>query len=212
MRYDDSVAQVRGGRPRLIRRSRGYAPFPVALPRPLPQTLAAGAELKNTFCLTRDANAFLSQHIGDLENLETLEHYEASVEVYRRLFRLEPEVVAYDLHPEYLATKYALALPQAEKVAVQHHHAHVAARLVEHGREDAVIGVSMDGLGYGDDGEPVGRRGPGLRPDRLPARRAPRGAPAAGRGRRDRAAVADRPRLELRSPRARRARRGPVRC
>ena len=152
VRYDDSVAQVRGGRPRLIRRSRGYAPFPVALPRPLPQTLAAGAELKNTFCLTRDANAFLSQHIGDLENLETLEHYEASIDVYRRLFRLEPEVVAYDLHPEYLATKYALALPQAEKVAVQHHHAHVAARLVEHGREDPVIGVSMDGLGYGDDG------------------------------------------------------------
>ena len=152
VRYDDSVAQVRGGRPRLIRRSRGYAPFPVALPRPLPQTLAAGAELKNTFCLTRDANAFLSQHIGDLENLETLEHYEASIDVYRRLFRLEPEVVAYDLHPEYLATKYALALPQAEKVAVQHHHAHVAARLVEHGREEPVIGVSMDGLGYGDDG------------------------------------------------------------
>jgi hydrogenase maturation protein HypF len=152
VRYDDSVAQVREERPRLIRRSRGYAPFPVALPRPLPQTLAAGAELKNTFCLTRDANAFLSQHIGDLENLETLEHYEASVEVYRRLFRLDPEVVGYDLHPEYLATKYALALPQPDKVAVQHHHAHVAARLVEHGREGAVIGVSMDGLGYGDDG------------------------------------------------------------
>ena len=152
VRYDDSVAQVRGGRPRLIRRSRGYAPFPVALPRPLPQTLAAGAELKNTFCLTRDANAFLSQHIGDLENLETLEHYETSIEVYRRHFRLDPELVAYDLHPEYLATKYALALPQPEKIAVQHHHAHVAARLAEHGREEAVIGVSMDGLGYGDDG------------------------------------------------------------
>jgi hydrogenase maturation protein HypF len=152
VRYDDSVAQVRGDKPRLIRRSRGYAPFPVALPRPLPQTLAAGAELKNTFCLTRDANAFLSQHIGDLENLETLEHYEAGIDVYRRLFRLEPEVVAYDLHPEYLATKYALSLPQTEKVAVQHHHAHVAARLVEHGREESVIGVSMDGLGYGDDG------------------------------------------------------------
>lgn len=152
VRYDDSVAQVRAGRPQLIRRSRGYAPFPIALPRRLPQTLAAGAELKNTFCLTRDANAFLSQHIGDLENLETLEHYEASIEVYRRLFRLDPEVIAHDLHPEYLATKYALGLPQICKVAVQHHHAHVAARLVEHGREEAVIGVSMDGLGYGDDG------------------------------------------------------------
>jgi len=152
VRYDDSVGLVRGGRPRLIRRSRGYAPFPVALPRPLPQTLACGAELKNAFCLTRDANAFLSQHIGDLENLETLEHYETSVAVYEKMFRLEPEVVGYDLHPEYLATKFALALPQDEKVAVQHHHAHIAARLVECGREDAVIGVSMDGLGYGDDG------------------------------------------------------------
>ena len=150
--YDDSVGLVRGGRPRLIRRSRGYAPFPVALPRPLPQTLACGAELKNTFCLTRDANAFLSQHVGDLENLETLEHYETSIAVYEKLFRLEPEVIAYDLHPEYLATKFAQALPQEEKVAVQHHHAHIAARLVECGREEAVIGVSMDGLGYGDDG------------------------------------------------------------
>ena len=152
VRYDDSVLQVREDEPRLIRRSRGYAPFPVPLPRPLPQVLACGAELKNTFCLTRDANAFLSQHIGDLENLETLEHYEASIDVYRRLFRLEPEVVAYDLHPEYLATKYALSLPTARKVAVQHHHAHIAARMVEHGREEAVVGVSMDGLGYGDDG------------------------------------------------------------
>jgi hydrogenase maturation protein HypF len=152
VRYDDSVALVRGGRPRLLRRSRGYAPFPVPLPRPLPQVLACGAELKNTFCLTRDANAFLSQHIGDLENLETLEHYEASIDVYGRLFRLSPEVVAYDLHPEYLATKHALALPAEQKVAVQHHHAHIAARLVEHGREEPVLGVTMDGLGFGDDG------------------------------------------------------------
>jgi len=152
VRYDDSVTLVRGGRPRLLRRSRGYAPFPVPLPRPLPQTLACGAELKNAFCLTRDANAFLSQHIGDLENIETLEHFEASIGSYEQMFRLEPEVIGYDLHPEYLATKYALALPQDEKVAVQHHHAHIAARLVESGRETAVIGVSMDGLGYGDDG------------------------------------------------------------
>ena len=152
VRYDDSVGLVRGGKPRLIRRSRGYAPFPVALSRPLPQTLACGAELKNTFCLTRDANAFLSQHIGDLENLETLEHYETSIAVYEQMFRLEPEVIGYDLHPEYLATKFAQALPQPDKVAVQHHHAHIAAGLVECGREDPVIGVSMDGLGYGDDG------------------------------------------------------------
>ncbi len=130
----------------------GYAPLPVPLPRQLPQTLGCGAELKNAFCLTREADAFLSQHIGDLENLETLEHYEASIARYQRLFGVSPEVVGYDLHPEYLATKYAQTLPQHEKVAVQHHHAHVAARLVECGRESPAIGVSMDGLGYGDDG------------------------------------------------------------
>jgi hydrogenase maturation protein HypF len=150
-RCDDSVVQVAGERPRLVRRARGYAPFPVPLPRPLPPVLACGAELKNTFCLTRDANAFLSHHIGDLENLETLESYEEGIRDYRRLFRIDPEVVAFDLHPEYLATKHALTLP-GEKVAVQHHHAHVAAAMVEAGLEDPVIGVSMDGLGYGDDG------------------------------------------------------------
>ena len=166
-RYDDSVALVRRGVPRLVRRSRGYAPFPLALPRSLPQVLACGAELKNSFCLTRDANAFVSQHIGDLENLETLEHFETSVALYERLFRLRPEAVAYDLHPEYLATKYALALPAegdgggggaaaapapVEKIGVQHHHAHIVACMAEHGREAPVIGVSMDGLGYGTDG------------------------------------------------------------
>jgi len=155
-RYDDSVALVRGGTPRLVRRSRGYAPFPITLPRALPQVLACGAELKNSFCLTREDDAFVSQHIGDLENLETLEHFEASIDLYKRLFRAQPEVVAYDLHPEYLATKYALALPDEAapggKVGVQHHHAHVAACMVEHGRTEPVIGVSMDGLGYGSDG------------------------------------------------------------
>ena len=151
-RCDDSVASVQGGRPRLVRRARGYAPLPLPLPRPLPQTLGCGAELKSAFCLTRDANAFLSQHIGDLENLETLEAFEAGIDWYERLFRVSPEVIGYDLHPEYLATKFARAQPQEEKVAVQHHHAHVAARLVEHGREGPTIGVSMDGLGYGDDG------------------------------------------------------------
>ena len=152
VRYDDTVVQVSGETARPLRRSRGYAPFPVPLPRRLPQVLACGAELKNTFCLTRERDAFVSQHIGDLENLETLEHFEASIDVYRHLFRLEPEVVAHDLHPEYLATKYALGLDLPDKVAVQHHHAHVAARMVEHGREAAVTGVSMDGLGYGHDG------------------------------------------------------------
>ncbi|HMK92869.1 MAG TPA: Sua5/YciO/YrdC/YwlC family protein, partial [Thermoleophilia bacterium] len=158
-RYDDSVALVRDGRPRLVRRSRGYAPFPIALPRELPQVLACGAELKNTFCLTRDRNAFLSQHIGDLENLETLEHFESSIALYERLFRLTPEALAHDLHPEYLATKYALARAGAssanaplELVGVQHHHAHIASCLVDNGAAGPVIGVSLDGLGYGLDG------------------------------------------------------------
>jgi hydrogenase maturation protein HypF len=150
-RCDDSVALVRRGRARLIRRARGYAPLPLRLPRALPRVLACGAELKSTFCLTRDEDAFLSQHIGDLENLETLESFEESIRSFTALFHIEPEVVAHDLHPEYLSTKYALALP-GEKVGVQHHHAHVVAALVEAGLEGPVIGVSMDGLGYGDDG------------------------------------------------------------
>ena len=150
-RCDDSVLQVSRGRPRLVRRARGYAPLPLPLPRRLPRVLACGAELKNTFCLTRDANAFLSPHIGDLENLETLESFEEGIRAYLRLFHIEPEVVAHDLHPEYLGTKYALAHP-GEKVGVQHHHAHVVAAMVEAGVERPVIGVSMDGLGYGDDG------------------------------------------------------------
>ena len=152
VRYDDTVVQMDGAESRPLRRSRGFAPFPVPLPRRLPQILACGAELKNTFCLTRERDAFVSQHIGDLENLETLEHFEASVAVYEHLFRLEPEAVAHDLHPEYLATKHALSLGLRDKIAVQHHHAHVAARMVEHGREAPVIGVSLDGLGYGHDG------------------------------------------------------------
>ena len=154
-RYDDSVTLVRRGRPRLVRRSRGYAPLPIQLPDELPQVLACGAELKNTFCMTRRRDAFLSQHIGDLENLETLEHYEASIDLYEQLFRLRPEVIAYDLHPEYLATKYGLeraARTAVPRIGVQHHHAHVAACMAENGRCEPVIGVSMDGLGYGTDG------------------------------------------------------------
>ena len=196
-RYDDSVAIVRRGQTRLVRRSRGYAPFPLELPRELPQVLACGAELKNTFCLTRDRNAFLSQHIGDLENLETLEHFEASIALYERLFRLTPEIVAYDLHPEYLATKYALrrlgAPPDGarlEGVAVQHHHAHIAACLAENGHVGAAIGVSLDGLGYGADGALVGRRGAALRSRALPALRPPRVPAPARRGARHRASRA----------------------
>jgi hydrogenase maturation protein HypF len=154
-RYDDSVYMVEDGKPRALRRARGYAPYPVFLPFKARQILACGAEDKNTFCLTRDGHAFLSQHIGDMENEETLEHFENTIELYKKLFRVEPEIIAYDMHPEYLATKYALeagASSSLKLVPVQHHHAHIASCLAENGVEETVIGVAFDGTGYGGDG------------------------------------------------------------
>jgi hydrogenase maturation protein HypF len=150
-RYDDSVWFVPAGGPQPVRRARGYAPAPIRLPFQAPPILACGAELKNTFCLTRDRYAFMSQHIGDMENAETLEHFEATVALYRELFGVAPEIVAHDLHPDYLATRYALAQPGA-RVAVQHHHAHLAACLADNGLDEPAIGVIMDGTGYGEDG------------------------------------------------------------
>jgi len=154
-RYDDSVYVVEGGKARALRRARGYAPYPIFLPFKSKQILACGAEDKNTFCLTKDEHAFLSQHIGDMENEETLEHFENTIELYRKLFRVEPEIIAYDLHPEYLATKYALELGAKEGlklVPVQHHHAHIVSCMVENNIEETVIGVAFDGTGYGSDG------------------------------------------------------------
>jgi hydrogenase maturation protein HypF len=153
-RYDDSVWMVVEGGPQPLRRSRGYAPFPIPLPFKSRQVLACGTELKNTFCATKDEYAFVSQHIGDMENLETLEHFESTIELYKRLFRLEPEIVAYDMHPEYLATKYALSLGSPQQlVPVQHHHAHIVSCMVDNGVQDPVIGVALDGTGYGTDGQ-----------------------------------------------------------
>jgi hydrogenase maturation protein HypF len=152
-RYDDSVYMVEGT-PQAIRRARSYAPYPVFLPFQSKQILACGAELKNTFCLTKDEHAFLSQHIGDMENEETLEHFENTIQLYKKLFRLEPEIIAYDMHPEYLATKYALqagAEPGLSLIPVQHHHAHIVSCLVENKVESTVIGVAFDGTGYGTD-------------------------------------------------------------
>ena len=155
-KYDDSVCIVEKDVPRVLRRARGYAPYPIALPFESRQVLACGAEEKNTFCLTRDRHAFVSQHIGDMENEETLEHFETTIELYKRLFRIEPEVIAYDLHPEYLSTKYALDLKANSSdlrfVSVQHHHAHIASCLVENNVQQTVIGVAFDGTGYGGDG------------------------------------------------------------
>jgi hydrogenase maturation protein HypF len=155
-KYDDSVCIVEKDVPRVLRRARGYAPYPIGLPFESRQILACGAEEKNTFCLTRDRHAFVSQHIGDLENEETLEHFEKTIELYKRLFRIEPEVIAYDMHPEYLSTKYALDLKASSHdlrfVPVQHHHAHIASCLVENHVQEPVIGVAFDGTGYGGDG------------------------------------------------------------
>jgi hydrogenase maturation protein HypF len=162
VRCDDTVTRVFEGKEAIIRRSRGYAPFPVRLNFEMKQVLACGAELKNTFCLTRENYAFLSQHIGDMENLETLNSFESGIEHLKRLFRVSPEVIAYDLHPEYLATKYAAQLrrdgakgwgTEVQFVPIQHHHAHIASCLAENGVTEPAIGVAFDGTGYGEDGQ-----------------------------------------------------------
>ncbi len=204
---DDSVVRVFQGHELPIRRSRGYAPFPVKLPFQVEQILAVGGELKNTFCLTKDNYAFMSQHIGDMENLETLQAFEESVAHFLELFRVEPSVIAYDMHPGYLSTKWAregvdskfasskatsrkvtnrkspISNPQSQspipnpqsplpnlqspipsaqskiqnpksKIKVQHHHAHIASVMAEHGLDstETVLGFSFDGTGYGPDG------------------------------------------------------------
>jgi hydrogenase maturation protein HypF len=140
-----------------LRRARGYAPNPIQLQWQMPPILATGPELKNTFCLTRGRYAFLSHHIGDLENYETLRAFEDGITHYERLFRIQPQAIAYDLHPDYLATRYALKRAAEESLptlAVQHHHAHIAACLAEndHPGDRPVIGLSLDGTGYGQDG------------------------------------------------------------
>jgi hydrogenase maturation protein HypF len=154
IRSDDSVARACESNEMIVRRSRGYAPAPIKTSfRFEREILACGAELKNTFCLARDHHAFISHHIGDLENLETLRSFTEGIEHFKRLFHLRPESVAYDLHPEYLSTKYALSLDaQGPKIGVQHHHAHVASCMADNGIEGEVIGVAMDGLGFGTDG------------------------------------------------------------
>ncbi len=154
MRCDDSVTRVVKGSEMVIRRSRGYVPQPIKIDRPFrSKVLGCGAHLKNAFCLTKDNYVFLSHHIGDLENFETLGSFEEGIEHFKRLFQIEPEVVAYDLHPDYLATSYALSLEGIPKIGVQHHHAHIASCLAENGISGRAIGVSFDGTGYGTDGK-----------------------------------------------------------
>ncbi|MGQ9618428.1 MAG: carbamoyltransferase HypF [Candidatus Aminicenantia bacterium] len=150
-RYDDSVVRVAFGEEIVLRRARGYAPFPISLPFEVEEILACGAELKNTFCLTKKNYAFISQHMGDLENMETMENFLNNLELFKRLFRIKPKIVAYDLHPQYLSTQYALSLKNVELIGVQHHHAHMASCMIENGFTGKAIGVSFDGTGYGLD-------------------------------------------------------------
>ena len=156
IRTDDSVVRVFRGGAAVLRRSRGYVPEPLPVPvtfaRPV---LACGAELKSTFCLGARQHAFLSHHIGDLENAETLGSFTAGIEHFRRLFDIEPQVIAHDLHPDYLSTAHAARLAEvsgAELAGVQHHHAHIASCLADNGETGPVIGVAFDGTGYGPDG------------------------------------------------------------
>ncbi len=150
-RTDDSVAFVTNDKSRLIRRSRSFAPSPVRLNFNAEGIFAAGAELVNCFCIGKADQAILSQHIGDLKNLETLEFYTESIGRFQRLFRMEPTIVVHDLHPDYLSTKYAKEL-NVKKIGVQHHHAHIASCMAEHQLNEKVIGVALDGVGLGDDG------------------------------------------------------------
>lgn len=152
-RCDDSIVSMTCAGLQTLRRSRGYIPVPLRLNHksPLP-LLACGGHLKNTFCLVKDNIAFLSQHIGDLENVEAIRAFEEGIEQFKQLCDIQPEVIVYDLHPEYYSTKYALKSSTENKIGVQHHHAHVASVMAEHGLNEKVIGIAADGTGYGTDG------------------------------------------------------------
>jgi hydrogenase maturation protein HypF len=152
-RTDDSVVRVVDGAPRLLRRSRGYVP--ASLPLPVDcgsHLLACGAELKNTFAVAKGGRAWVGHHVGDLKNYETLSSFVTGIDHFQRLFAVEPEVIAHDLHPDYLSTRYAEELDGPRLIGVQHHHAHLAACLAEHGEPGRAVGAIFDGSGYGPDG------------------------------------------------------------
>jgi hydrogenase maturation protein HypF len=151
-RCDDSVVRPSAGRTQPLRRSRGFVPVPVSIEHDSEPILAVGGELKNTICIVRGSEAFLSQHIGDLENLESYKFFEEAVEHMQRILEVHPKTVAYDLHPDYFSTKWALARAGVELVGVQHHHAHIASCMAENHLDGKVIGIALDGTGYGLDG------------------------------------------------------------
>jgi len=144
--------RVFSGQVQQLRRSRGFVPVPVALEKESRPILAVGGELKNTICVVRSSEAFLSQHIGDLENLESYKFFGEAVEHLQRILEVQPKIVAYDLHPDYFSTKWALGLQDVQLVGVQHHHAHIASCMAENHLGGKVIGIALDGTGYGTDG------------------------------------------------------------
>ncbi|MGD2185209.1 MAG: carbamoyltransferase HypF [Desulfobacterales bacterium] len=152
LRSDDSIVRHTAGHTRYIRRSRGFVPIPVFLDYPVPSILACGAELKNTICITKGDKAFISQHIGDLENLATLDFFELTVAHLQRILEIAPEIIACDMHPDYLSTQYARQQRGMQQIEVQHHHAHIVSGMAEHRLAGEVIGLSFDGTGYGTDG------------------------------------------------------------
>ena len=152
LRSDDSVVRFVNRTPRFLRRSRGYVPVPVFIKHPVKAILACGAELKNTICLTRGSEVFISQHIGDLENLATYEFFELTIAHLKRILSVQPEIIAYDMHPDYLSTRYAANQDRLEQIAVQHHHAHIVSCMAENQISEPVLGLSFDGTGYGTDG------------------------------------------------------------
>jgi len=153
LRSDDSIVRQFTHQTTLLRRSRGYVPRPIFLKKALPPILGCGAELKNTICLTRGQNAFLSQHIGDLKNLESYQFFQLTIEHLKRILDIHPHIIAYDLHPDYLSTRYALEQPSVDKIAVQHHHAHIVSGMAENNLSGPVLGLAFDGTGYGIDGK-----------------------------------------------------------
>ncbi|MEA2398870.1 MAG: hydrogenase maturation protein HypF, partial [Thermoleophilaceae bacterium] len=153
-RTDDSVVRATpGGKPLVLRRSRGYVPDSIDLPEPAGRPiLACGAELKSTFCLAKGRRAWVGHHVGDLKNYETLSSFSDGIDHFQRLFAVTPELVVHDMHPDYLSTRYALEREGVEHLGVQHHHAHLAACLAEHGEQGPAVGAIFDGTGYGTDG------------------------------------------------------------
>lgn len=155
LRSDDSIIKIVDHVPRQIRRSRGFVPVPIFLPRDMsgmPPVLAVGAELKNTLCLTKENRVFLSQHVGDMDNMETFDFFHLTITHLMRILEIRPHILAHDLHPDYLSSRFAREQGDYPTMAVQHHHAHVVSCLAEHGEKGPVIGLALDGTGFGADG------------------------------------------------------------